>query len=433
MIQMRARMLGILFILAMVVGACGNRSAPATSTQPAAEAPAAGAAMAGTATPSGDQTRLVLMGWSSSPAENARLQEIVDGFNAANPDLAVTLSLAPDYDAKLQVGLAAGSPPDVFYVDSFKFSDLQAAGALEPLGDKIADLADFNPSLAAAFSTNGIFYCPPKDFSTLALIYNTKMFADAGLAEPTADWNWEDLQAAAKKLTDVAKGVYGLALNPDLARWAAFLYQAGGTLTDAPSTRMTLDTDAANQAMAYYVGLVTDGYAASAADLDAAWPGEAFARGRAAMVIEGNWIVPFLADQFPDLKYGIAELPSGPKAKATLSFTVCYAVAAAGKNKEASYRLVNYLTGKPAMQAWTDLGLTMPTRASLRNGWVQKFPDLAPFLAGVDYARPWQFRPGFAEVLDAINAGMQEAFSDNQTVSEVLENAAAVGNEVLAR
>lgn len=438
--QWRMGMLSVLLILAMVVGACGGAAVPATGEQPAAQAPAAGAVVtdtaaagADTAAPSGEQTDLVLMGWSSSPAENTRLQEIVDNFNTANPDLNVTLSQVPDYDTKLQVSLAGGSPPDVFYVDSFKFNDLQTAGALEPLGDKIDDAADFYPNLAAAFTADDTLYCPPKDFSTLALFYNKQMFADAGVAEPTVDWKWEDLSAAAEKLTDSAAGVYGLSLNPDLARWAAFLYQAGGTMTDAEFTTMTLDTDAAQQAMEYYVGLVKDGFAASAADLDAGWPGEAFGRARAAMVVEGNWLVPFLVDQFPDLEYGIVELPAGPAGKATLSFTVCYAVAANGKNKEASYRLMNYLAGKEGMQAWTDLGLAMPTRQSLRADWVEKFPDLAPFLAGAEYAKPWQFRPGFAEVMDAINAGMQEAFTGSQTVSAVLENAGAVGNEVLAR
>ena len=55
-----------------------------------------------------------------------------------------------------------------------------------------------------------------------------------------------------------------------------------------------------------------------------------------------------------------------------------------GKNNEAAIKVVDYLTGAEGMKAWSDLGLAMPTRASLRDGWLQAFPDLAPFLAGAD-------------------------------------------------
>ena len=57
------------------------------------------------------------MGWSSSPAENERLQTIVDQYNAANPDVNVTLSQVPDYDTKLQVSLAGGSPRPMLRLD----------------------------------------------------------------------------------------------------------------------------------------------------------------------------------------------------------------------------------------------------------------------------------------------------------------------------
>ncbi|MBK6709176.1 MAG: hypothetical protein IPG51_02385 [Chloroflexi bacterium] len=85
------------------------------------------------------------------------------------------------------------------------------------------------------------------------------------------------------------------------------------------------------------------------------------------------------------------------------------------------------------MKAWTDLGLAMPTRASLRDGWLEKYPDLEPFLNGADYAYPWQFRPGFQDVLDTVNSGLQEAFTGLATTEQVLQNAQEVGTEVLNR
>lgn len=382
---------------------------------------------------SGEVTNLTLMGWSSSDAENARLQEMVDTFNAANPDLNVTLNQVPEYDTALQTAIAGGEPPDLFYIDSFRLPDFVEAGALTPIGDQMENVDDFYPSLTQAFTIDGTFYCPPKDFSTLALQYNTDLFDAAGLEYPNADWTWEDLRSAAEALTDPDSGVYGLTLSADLARWIAFLYQADGTLTDAGFTTMTLDTPEALEAMEFYLGLVNDGYAAQPSDLDSGWPGEAFGKGAAAMAVEGNWIAPFLTDQFPDLNWGVTELPAGPGGKATMAFTVCYGVAADAPNPDASIRLANWLTGQEGMAQWTGLGLAMPTRASLSEDWLAQYPDLEPFLAGAEYAHPWQFRPGFQDVLDTINAGLQQSFAGTYTADQILDEAQEVGNEVLSQ
>ncbi len=429
--------LWVLLLIGMLLAACGGGTAVEPTTAPAATEAATAveqpAAEPTTAETGGEVIQLQLMGWASSDAENSRLQEMIDSFNAANSDVQANLLLVPDYDTKLQTSLAGGAPPDVFYIDSFKLPDFVAANAIAPIGDELENVDDFYPNLRDAFTLNGTLYCPPKDFSTLALEYNKDMFDAAGLDYPTADWTWDDLRTAAEALTDSDNGVYGMVLSADMARWIAFLYQAGGTVTNADFTAMTLDSPEAKEAMDFYVGLVQDGYAAQPADLDSGWPGEAFGKGKAAMSMEGNWIVPFLQDQFPDVNFGVTELPAGPAGDATMSFTVCYGVPANAAHHDASVRLVNFLTGPEGMKAWTDLGLAMPTRASLRDGWLEKFPDLEPFLNGAEYSYPWQFRPGFQDVLDTVNSGLQEAFTGLATTDQVLQNAQEVGTEVLNR
>ncbi|MFQ3537020.1 MAG: ABC transporter substrate-binding protein [Aggregatilineales bacterium] len=370
---------------------------------------------------------LVLMGWSSSPSENERLQKIVDDWNAANPDIQVTLNQVPDYDTTLQKSLAGGEPPDVFYVDSFRFLDLVRADALMPIGEQLTDVDDFYPALRNAFTANGQFYCPPKDFSTLALQINTEMFEAAGLSAPTT---WEEMRAAAEALTK--DGVFGVVVPADFARWIAFLYGAGGSVTDDEFTKMTINSPEAEAALEFYTGLYLDGFAKTPADLGVGWPGEAFGKGLVAMAFEGNWIEPYLKDQFPDLKHKAVELPAGPAGKATMAFTVCYAVPMKAKNPEAAIKFVDYLTGAEGMKAWTDLGLAMPTRASLREGWLAQFPNLEPYLNGAEYARKWQFVPGFQAVLDKVNEQLSLVMSENQTARGALAEIERVGNEVLA-
>jgi multiple sugar transport system substrate-binding protein len=442
-------LIALLVVLAMMMVACdGGGDAEPTAVDAGedgeveGETPEATEEMEATPEPEategaeggeGEMTELQLMGWSSSDAENTRLQEVVDTFNTNNPDLHVTLNLVPEYDTMLQTSIAGGEPPDVFYVDSFRLPDLVEAGAIEPIGDQLDNPDDFYESLRNAFTLDGTFYCPPKDFSTLALQYNADMFEAAGLELPNEDWTWEDLRSAAESLTDTDAGVYGLVLPADFARWIAFLYQAGGSVTNADFTEMTINSPEALEALEFYVGMVEDGVAATPANLDSGWPGEAFGKGRAAMAMEGNWMVPFLTDNYPDLNYGVTHPPAGPGGDATMAFTVCYAVAEGGDNKEAAVRLVNFLTGPEGMQQWTDLGLAMPTRASLRDHWLEQFPNLEPFLGGAEFAHPWQFRPGFQDVLDTINNGIQQAFEGSTLPENVLEEAEQVGAEVLGR
>jgi multiple sugar transport system substrate-binding protein len=374
-----------------------------------------------------DPVQVQLMGWSSSEAENVRLQEVIDGFNESQSDIVATLNQVPDYDAALQAAIAGGTPPDVFYVDSFKFPDLYEAGALASGEGIITDPDDFYPSLRETFSADGEFICPPKDFSTLGLQINTDMFEAAGIEPPTS---WEEMRAAAEALT--SDDVVGLAVSNDLARWAAFLYGAGGSVANEDFTEMTINSPEALEALEFYSGLALDGFAATASDVDAGWPGEAFGQGKVAMATEGNWIYPYLKDNFPDLNFQVVELPEGPAGKATMAFTVCYGVASGGQNQEAAWALVNYLTGTEGMKAWTDLGLAMPTRISLREGWLEQFPDLEPFLNGAEYAHGWQFTTGFGDVLNTVNDGLLEMFDGSLDPQDLLDEVEEVGNEILA-
>ncbi|HXF64991.1 MAG TPA: ABC transporter substrate-binding protein [Caldilineaceae bacterium] len=412
-------------------GAAGEE--PAEGAEAATEEPAAEEAAAGEAAPG--VINLQLMGWASSEAENTRLQEVVDQFNETREDIQATLNLVPQYDERLQTSLAGGSPPDVFYIDSVRLPDLVSAGALEPYEPHALDPDDFYPSLRDAFTLEGTFWCPPKDFSTLALVYNPALFEQAGVEPPTAEWTWEDLQAAATAISENVDGVYGLVLPPDLARFIAFLYQAGGSIANEDFSAITINSEEALAALNFYVNLVLDGAAATPPDLDSGWAGEAFGKGLAAMAVEGNWIVPYLEDTFPDLEWGVVELPEGPAGHATMAFTVCYGVPAAisDERKAAAFELVNFLTGPEGMQAWTDLGLAMPTRQSLRDHWLEQFPDLQPFLDSAEFAHPWQFRPGFQDFIDAFNASLEQALTGAVLPEDVLAEAEQVGNDVLGR
>jgi multiple sugar transport system substrate-binding protein len=374
-----------------------------------------------------DPVKIVLYGASSGDAETKSLKAIVDKWNTDNKDIQVDLQFVVDYDVTLAKALASNTPPDIFYVDSFKFLDLVNAGAIAPVGDKLTNVADFIPAMKDVFTTGGKFYCPPKDFSTLALQVNTDMLAAAGVKPPTT---WDELLAATKKLstTDVA----GLIVPTDPARWLAMLYQAGGSVTSDDFSKMTINSPEALTALKFYKSLYDAG-ARQAADVGAGWPGEAFAKGKAAMVFEGNWILGFLKDQAPTLKYQSVELPAGPKGKATMVFTVCYGVSAKSAHPDETVKFLDYLVGPDAMTKFTtDLGV-LPSRMSVRDAYLKAYPANEVYLTAANYAKRWGFVPGFSAVTDKISEQIGAVFKGDQTPEDALKEIEKVGTEVLAK
>lgn len=373
------------------------------------------------------KVQLRLLGWSGSDAENKALVQVVDDFNKSQSEIEAKFEPVPDYDTVLQNALVSQDVPDVFYVSVERFPDFVKNGVLMPVGDKIENPDDFFPALRNTFTSGGEFYCPPKDFSVLALQVNTAMFEAANVKIPTT---WDELKAAAKALT--TDKVAGMVINPAFDRFGAFLYANGGEITDADFKEMKLDTPEVKAAFDFFVGLYTDGVAKTPADLGAGWAGEAFGKGQAAMSMEGNWIVGYLKEQFPDLKYQTVELPVAPSGgKGALAFTVCYGVAKNTKNAEASLKFLNYLVGAEGMKTWTNGTGILPSRQSLVADFVKAFPEREVYLKSAEFARGWRFVPGWGKVQDKANEQLQLLFAGQAAVEDAIKEINAVGKVVL--
>lgn len=308
--------------------------------------------------------KLTMYAFSSSPAEDAVLRKAVEDYNKQGRNT-VELKVLPEYDTALTTALAGGEPPDVFYVNDNKLPDFGKNGVLEPIGDKVDNPGDFYETLKQSFTYKGTYYCAPKDFSTLQLVYNTADFSAAGLQPPKT---WDELTAAAKALTK--PGHPGLVIAPEFYRWGAFMAQAGAWPTNDDVTKMTMDTAEMRTALQYVTDNHKAGWFATPASVGAGWGGEAFGKATTSMTIEGNWIVGAMKNDFPNTKYAVAELPAGPKGKGTMSFSVCYGVAKAAKNKAAALDFVKFLTSptssSPSPRSSRSCRRASPSRTS---GW----------------------------------------------------------------
>lgn len=373
-----------------------------------------------------------LLGWQSSPAADQRLRQAVDQILAATPTLSVTVDLVTDYDGALSSTLDSDFPPDIVFVESGQLVKLASAGALQPIGDKIDANDDFYPLLRQTFTYHSRYYCPPREFSTLAVVYNRDMFDKKGLAGPSPQWGWPEFSSAVQTLTDANAAVVGLALAPDLSRWLPFLYAAGGTLTDANETQMTLNTPEVAAGFHVLDNLWTDFYAVRPTDLHTSWAGEAIGKQRAAMAIEGPWVVPYLRQEYPEVKFEVVELPGGPQGKSTIAFSSCLAVPTKAPHPAEAIRLINQLVSADVMHRLFSEASPLPSRISVAKEWQTSFPEMAPFLAGIEYARPWRFFPGFDTIKNNMDGNLLRMYNAEIAVEDLLQDAEEAGNQVLA-
>lgn len=410
----RTRLAAMFAALVLIVAACGGDDDATDGTE-------GGEGDAGL-----DGVELTLWGWSSSDAENAALTDLVTQFNT---DTGAVAEFQPqaDYDTSLQAALAGGQPPDVFYVDAGRLPDLADAGVLAEVPDgALTEPDDIYESLRGAFTVDGTWYCPPKDFSTLALVYDPAALEAAGVAVPTT---WEEFEAAATALT--TDGQAGLALAPEYFRWGVFLFQAGAAIANDDVSEVTIDSDGAREALEFISGLYESGAAVTPASVDSGWAGEAFGQGKAAMTIEGNWIVNAMAETFPDREFAVAELPAGPAGQGTFAFTVCYGVPVNAPNADASWALVDYLTNPEGSLAWTSAFTVMPAHESVTDEWLADHPELEAFVAGAEYARDNKFVPGFNDVIGVFNTNAQGLVDGSVTVDQLIAEVQSAGSDVL--
>lgn len=376
-------------------------------------------------------TQLHLATWSSSTAIDDYFHQRRLAYQQAQPDTQVELLLLPNYMTRLRTLLESDEPLDVVRINAFALPDLVKRELLAPLPTQLVMGTSLSPLLSAMTSVDATPYCVPQEINTLALFYNRAAFDAAQLAYPTTDWQWESLRTTAEQLTNAETGQYGLALPADFSRWLPFLYQAGGSVTASGQLTMTLHSPEALTALEFYTNLVLDGMAATPTTLGDRWAGDAFAQGDVAMVIEGNWLIPFLQADAPTVAYGVAPLPVGPQGKATLAFVNCYAIAAGTTDRAAAGRLIEFLTNTDSQQLWMLLTAALPIHGDLQAAWATAYSPQIALLDGLSHAYPWRFAPNLQPVVDQMNVGIQQIYGGFVLADSVLAEAAATGNERL--
>lgn len=373
---------------------------------------------------SNQKVTLKLGMWASSPAEKKLVDNQIAAFEKQNPNIKVKEQvITGNYLQALQPMLASKTAPDIFYVDASYAPTLEDSGVLMPLDDYIKkdnlDTSDFAPAALNAFKWKGATYGLPKDYNTMALEYNKDLFAKAGISSPPK--TWDDVIADAQKLK--AKGIAPLSMPIDVARYYPLVTEFGGSYYDAANNKVTL-TDKANEAgLKFFIDNMKAKNIVAPKDLGGDWAGVPFSQGKVAMALEGAWVLPFMKQSAPNVKFGIADFPSENGKSSNMTYTVSYSMAKSTKYPDAAAKLLFFMTGKDAEKMTGQSGLAIPSRTSQQADFLKGNPDYQAFVDGVKTAVPYQFGTYGQNFVDAINKATEQGVLQGLAPSKVLSQA----------
>lgn len=259
----------------------------------------------------------------SSDAANGALASIAEEFEAANPgvDIVITQRAVDEHKTALRVSAASDTGPDIY----FNWAGLGLGGEYV-LAGMSADLTDYYSQYswadtllptAAAFADDFAegMHGVPYTFKGEAVYYNKSLFEAAGITEePTS---YEELLAAAEALA--ANGTpaftFGGTVNWHLMRLMDVILETEcGAETHDALKGMELnwaETECAVESFAQ-LELWSDNYILKPfMGIDQAQSFSLFTVGRAAMMLEGNWLVQQLAEATDLDNFGIFPFPTG--------------------------------------------------------------------------------------------------------------------------
>ncbi|GAB3921122.1 sugar ABC transporter substrate-binding protein [Kribbella albertanoniae] len=311
----------------------------------------------------GPQTiKIALWNYATTPEFKA----IIDGFQAANPEIKVEPVdiLADDYAEKVTTMLAGGDTTDVLTMKNvIDYSRFGTRGQLLPLTDEAAKLDPAKYSGLKAYDLEGKYFALPYRQDFWVLYYNKTMLKEAGVPESKLqNLTWADYAALAKSLTkgDGANKQYGAYQHT----WRSIVQatsaaQTGGNLLGG-------DYNFMKDQYAMTLGLQQSGVLlpwATASSQKVSY-NTMFSTSKAALLPMGTW---YAATLLADTKSGKTKVEWGvaplPQLKAdgkvtTFGSPTAFAVNKKSKHSEAAKKFVEWASSEAGATAVAKAGVT---------------------------------------------------------------------------
>lgn len=395
-----------------------------------------------------DAVTLQFVGWGG-PEEGAVFQQLVDTFNANNPDIVIEYTQIPaDYVTTLQTMIAGGTPPDIAYVPDGNFGAFVTTGQLVNIQSFVDasenfDVDDVWPSALGRYrfdpETNGFgvgdLYALPKDIGPTVLYINVEMFEEAGVAlpDPSVPMTWDDLIDIGTQLTMDANGNTpaddGFDAN-NIVQWGLgdlwfenIVYGNGGRIISEDGRTFVAAQDQNTIDAIQFLSDITHEYQIrpTSQQTSSMSIGQMFETGRVAITTNGRWATTGYRATLP-FEWDVRPNPVGPSGEITSymnqddctfagwSGSVGLAIIAGSQgeaNAEQAYRFIEYLAGAEGQIEQSALGFQIPNQVSVAQTDAFLQPDQMPansqiFLeaARCESPGPWTQTPLYGQWFD---------------------------------
>lgn len=371
-------------------------------------------------------------------------RQIIEAFEAQNPTIKVEVEAVEgrDYYGRLLTDIAAGNAADIIQVgdDALpKFIEQDAFVPLEPYftGSNSLDTSIYLPGILEPGRWQGQQYLLPKDYSTLAVFYNKKLFDEYGIPYPQESWTWDDFLATAQALTNDTNGdgqtdVWGVQLP---ASWTTgfeyWVLSAGGSLisSDGKSFVGHMDSPQTVTAVQFYADLYNKYQVAPLpVDLNAFGGGNnEFADGRAAMWLFGRWPQTGLLEN-ANVELGVVGLPRYPAGEpANILIWGGFGIFSGSPHIEAAWKFLRFYAGQEGAEVWKDWALPAVEQVAVESGLTED-PIESVWLNELNKvkARGYTFTPYWERTADpALRRVIEAAIIDPEAdVTTLLQGAA---------
>jgi multiple sugar transport system substrate-binding protein len=356
-------------------------------------------------------------------------------FEAAHPEIKLTVKRVQFSDMinDLARAAATGGGPDVTYIDNpaiSLFASRSLLLGLKPLiaGSKIIDAKKIFPGPLASVTYKDEIYGIPRGANTLALYYNADMFKAKGLDPDKPPRTWDELYDAAKKLTDPANNVYGIAFSAKANEEGTFQFLPWLQMTGGDYTNV--DTPGGVKALKFWQRLLDEKLASPDVLIRTQFDSTGtFNAGNAAMVISGPWELPRMSKD-AKFDYRVAILPTetagGPHASALGEGD--NVILASSKHPKEAFWFVEYLY-EQMPRVWNEFGFLPAYPVDLKEpNWPKHY---AVFVESMSYARVRGPHPEWQKISKAIQTAIQSALTHQAEAETALATAAASIKEVL--
>lgn len=426
-----SRRRAITLFAGIMAAACGPASPAPTTSGPAA-GPTAGPAAASSA---GSTTLSYWYVAEDKPLIDG-VNSLAASFEAARPNIKLQVEVFPfaQYFQKLTTAWAAGTGPDIAWIDVTVIPQYVQQGSIVPVEDFMSDadkkdLDDFYPAPRGDMTYKGKVQTIALHQSTEDIVYHQDLVEAAGITLPRSfeeSWTWTQLLDAARKLTrrsGDSTETWGFATHytPSMYSAQPFVAQHGGSVMNPDGTFSgALNSVPTVEAIDFYIGLFSKEKVAPIERIPDMFPNK-----KVALYLANPFVLRDIQARFPALKIGVAPTPKD-KASAVQSGGYHIGIPTTGKNHQQAWDVVKWFTSTDGAKTWIDKTGYMPARKSTRTGlpWLSQAP-WSIFLEGLEkYAIARPQTVVYQRYDDTLTAGIKD-MQLGKDVKATLDEAAA--------